>query len=306
MNSIAHYLWVAGMAWAISLWFVQRRPKWMPLKEINERSLHCVETPSMGGVAILAAFLIAWLPRLYPSWNEYWGWLLPPLAIVAILSFLDDRQPLSAFLRLRWQALALLLFLYGNGDHLEMLIPEHGSTVLHLGNLVLYFLFMLWMINLYNFMDGMDGLASGMGVIGFAAMALTSSASVNHPFAITALTVSAACLGFWLLNRPPGRLFMGDVGAISLGFLAAALSVWGHSAHLLPWWASLLIFSPFIVDATWTLLRRMCNGSPILQPHREHFYQQKMLAGWAPWKILIFYYTIMLLAAFVVWCFTGE
>ena len=121
-----------------------------------------------------------------------------------------------------------------------------------------------WSTNLYNFMDGTDGLAGTMGVVGFAAYGFAALAAdpariegiVSAP---AFLALAAAILPFLAVNKPRATLFLGDVGAVPLGFLAAAFGAAGVVYGMWPAWFPVLVFLPFIADATLTLLRRIAT-----------------------------------------------
>jgi UDP-N-acetylmuramyl pentapeptide phosphotransferase/UDP-N-acetylglucosamine-1-phosphate transferase len=132
-------------------------------------------------------------------------------------------------------------------------------------------LVMVWACNLYNFMDGSDGLAGAMTVIGFAALGIASS---DGALRIAALALAAACLPFLAVNRPPARIFLGDVGAVPIGFLAGAFGIGGVVGGAWPAWFPLLVFLPFVADATATLVRRLVRGERVWQAHRSHYYQR--------------------------------
>jgi UDP-N-acetylmuramyl pentapeptide phosphotransferase/UDP-N-acetylglucosamine-1-phosphate transferase len=104
----------------------------------------------------------------------------------------------------------------------------------------------------------------------------------------------AGVSGFLVFNWPPARIFMGDVGSTFLGFLAGVLSVRGVRDGLFDFWVPVLVFSPFIVDATLTLLRRLFRGERIWQAHREHYYQRLVLLGWSHRKTVLAEYVLML------------
>ena len=116
----------------------------------------------------------------------------------------------------------------------------------------------LWSLNLYNFMDGSDGLAALMGAFGFAAYAAVAQCAGANAALLWAL--AAGILPLLWANRPPARLFLGDVGAVPLGFLAAALGFGGMVGSLWPAWFPPLVFLPFIADATMTLARRVLRA----------------------------------------------
>jgi UDP-N-acetylmuramyl pentapeptide phosphotransferase/UDP-N-acetylglucosamine-1-phosphate transferase len=142
-----------------------------------------------------------------------------------------------------------------------------------------FLIFTVWFINLYNFMDGMDGFAGGMGTLGFGFLAYLGWLAGQDFFALSGLLIAGANLGFLLCNFPPARIFMGDAGSTTMGFLAAGMSLWGVRDGLFPMWIPILIFSPFIVDATVTLIRRLVHGDKVWQAHRSHYYQRLVLLG---------------------------
>ena len=178
-------------------------------------------------------------------------------------------------------------------DRLEL--PGFAVSLPGWARILLTLLFTIWMINLYNFMDGMDGFAGGMAVIGFSTLAWLGRADAG--FAAVCLTVAAASAGFLIHNFPPAKIFLGDTGSIALGFLAAACSLWGSKAGLFPFWVALLVFSPFIVDATVTLLRRLLRGEKVWEAHRNHYYQRLVLLGWGHHYTVLAEYALMLACA---------
>lgn len=136
-----------------------------------------------------------------------------------------------------------------------------------------------WMTNLYNFMDGSDGLAGGMAVFGFGAYAVASHLAGDSLLAGLSFSIVAATLAFLLFNWHPARVFMGDAGSVPLGFLAATLGVIGWQREHWPLLFPLLVFSPFIVDATTTLVRRLLRGEKVWQAHKSHYYQRLVRMG---------------------------
>jgi phospho-N-acetylmuramoyl-pentapeptide-transferase len=136
-----------------------------------------------------------------------------------------------------------------------------------------------WAMNLYNFMDGSDGLAGGMAVFGFGAYAVAAVSGDASSLALLSASVAGAALGFLPHNWAPARVFMGDAGSVPLGFLAGALGIAGWSSGIWPFWFPLLVFSPFVVDASVTLLRRALRGERVWHAHREHLYQRMVRSG---------------------------
>ena len=263
------------------------------------RGLHAAPVPRVGGIAIFASvWLLAgiWMQRDLVA-----GIAGLSLALLTI-SLLDDLRPLSAWLRLLVHIgaalLVILLWVKTFG-----LVPDRTSVTISwvmspLGALVVA-LSIVWMTNLYNFMDGADGLAGGMSVIGFGtyAVALAMLPNSDGSMGLLAATLTGAAAGFLLFNFPPAKVFMGDAGAIPLGFLAITLGFHGNMLRLWPWWFAVFIFSPFIVDATATLLRRTLQGNKPWIAHRDHYYQRLILAGWSHRKTALVYFGLMLAAA---------
>jgi UDP-N-acetylmuramyl pentapeptide phosphotransferase/UDP-N-acetylglucosamine-1-phosphate transferase len=157
--------------------------------------------------------------------------------------------------------------------------------------------YVVWMTNLYNFMDGLDGFAGGMTVVGFGALAVLGWLGEAPAYAAVAVVIAAAAGGFLTRNLPPAQLFLGDVGSSTLGLAAAAMTRWGSALGLFPLWVGWLAFSPFIVDATWTLVRRIIRRESFWRPHRSHHYQRLALAGWGHRRVLLWSYALMAAAA---------
>ncbi len=258
------------------------------IKDIpNERSLHSEPVPRVGGLAIMAGILAGWAFLLH---DLYWWIVLPMLGVFA-MSIVDDMRGLPAKTRLIGHFAAAIVLLSGSGLAWYWWLPV--------------MLFIVWMTNLYNFMDGSDGLAGGMAVFGFTMYgfaALKSGMAGNDVFAMMCFSIGAAALGFLYYNFHPAKVFMGDAGSIPLGFLAAAMGVWGWQQNCWPVWFPILVFSPFVVDATVTLLLRLRRGEKLSQAHRGHYYQRLVMSGWGHKNTAVFEYALMLLAgASAIW-----
>jgi UDP-N-acetylmuramyl pentapeptide phosphotransferase/UDP-N-acetylglucosamine-1-phosphate transferase len=118
-----------------------------------------------------------------------------------------------------------------------------------------------------------------MSAIGFAAYAIAASSTGAYALSVLSIALSAATAAFLLHNFHPARIFLGDVGSIPLGFLVGALGIIGWRSDAWPLWFPLLVFGPFIGDATLTLLRRVLRGERVWRAHREHYYQRMVRMG---------------------------
>lgn len=201
---------------------------------------------------------------------------------LAVVSWIDDRRHVPIPVRFGVQIVAAVVWV--------------GSFDLNLWSAIAV-VSLVWMANLYNFMDGSDGLAGGMAIFGFGAYSAAAWLSGDITLSLLGSAIAAAALGFLRFNFPPARMFMGDVGSVPLGFAAGALGYQGWAQGLWPWWFPLLVFSPFVMDATLTLLRRGLRGERVWQAHREHYYQRLVRMGWSHRKTALAEYGLMFLTA---------
>ncbi|MEM7407269.1 MAG: glycosyltransferase family 4 protein [Pseudomonadota bacterium] len=284
-------LTVAG---CVTWWLLRPDARLATLDVPNDRSLHATPVPSGGGLGVLAALfsggcIAAASGRL--DWCA--AVILSGTLTIAAVSYVDDRRGLGVLPRLgtHFAVSAIVIFV---ADLVPAVIRLPGVALdVPTIFLVLGALFgSVWLTNLFNFMDGMDGFAGGMAVAGFSTLALLSGSEVP---ALTAIAVLAAAgsAGFLIFNFPPARIFMGDVGASALGFLAAALILWGDVSGAFPWWLGALAFAVFIADATVTLGRRAWRGERFWQAHRTHFYQRLVTLGWTHRRTVLMYYCVM-------------
>lgn len=283
----------AGSAWLTRL-LVHSSSKLRILDIPNERSLHSTPVPRTGGLAIFLAITVAstWTTSVIEP-DRPLGWLAVGALLIAVVSFIDDCFRLRALYRIVVHTAAAGLLLYGGFSFSLFDLPGlHWVWPYGLG-VLFTLLFVVWMLNLYNFMDGMDGLAGGMTVFGFGVFAIVAWQGDNMLFSALSLVISASALGFLVFNFPPAKIFMGDVGSSTLGFLAAAFAVWGSMDGLIPFWASALLFSPFIADATVTLLRRLFQGRRVWEPHKTHYYQRLVRLGWGHRRTVLWEYCLM-------------
>lgn len=284
-------------ACGLTHYFLRPSSKLRVFDYAGSRSLHLGSVPRTGGLAILAAGLVCsvLITLILPSSGINLGFLLFGLGPLTVISFLDDCYHIPVRWRLLTHAWSVSTLIAAGYIFDFIVLP---SFVLHVSKplaVIFTLLFSVWLINLYNFMDGMDGFAGGMAVIGFVTLAWIGWA--DPEFASLCLIVAAASAGFLVYNFPPAKIFMGDTGSTALGFLAAACTLWGSKANLFPLWIAILVFSPFIVDATVTLLRRLLRGEKVWQAHRSHYYQRLVLLGWEHRKTVLSEYVLMLACA---------
>lgn len=273
-------------------WLARGRAAQLMLDEPNSRSLHNKPIPRTGGIGMLFGIAASWLavePLLPLAW-----WVAATLIIG--ISLADDLLGLRAGLRLFAHLVAASL------AALSLLPPDTAPWLI-----AMVILGIGWMANLYNFMDGSDGLAGGMALIGFSAYAGAAWISGSTQFALLNVGIACAAGGFLFHNFHPARIFMGDTGAVTLGFLAATFGLLGWQQADWTWWFPLLVFSPFIADASLTLARRAMAGARVWEAHRDHYYQRLVLIGFGHRSTALAEYALMLVsAATALWALTQK
>ena len=245
----------------------------------NHRSSHKVPTPREGGLTIGAVFftglVVLWMLKIVPQ----------PLALafiggglmITIVSWFDDRRNVHVGIRLAVQFIAVAWALFFIGDMATMNI---GWRLWHLDFLThLVPLGMVWMVNMYNFMDGIDGLAGSEALIvgGVAGGLLALSGSWD--LALISWVLAAAAGGFLVFNWPPAKIFMSDVGSILIGFAFIVLAVASERSGAMPLLIWLILLMVFVVDASFTTIRRFIKGEKWFAGHHNFGFQQFLKRG---------------------------
>ncbi|MHC8291536.1 MraY family glycosyltransferase [Pseudomonas sp. XS1P51] len=240
----------------------------------NARSSHTIPTPRGGGVAIVMTFLFS-LPVFGMLELAPWHQLIAvggAGALVAVIGFMDDHGHIAA----RWR----LLGHFGAGIWALVCLGGFPPITLFGISLNLHWLgnffavvYLVWLLNLYNFMDGIDGIASVEALSACLGACLLYWLSDTSALIWGPLTMAVAVIGFLYWNFPPARIFMGDAGSGFLGIALGVLSLQAAWASSDLFWAWLILLGVFIVDATFTLVRRLLRGDKVYEAHRSHAYQ---------------------------------
>jgi Fuc2NAc and GlcNAc transferase len=249
----------------------------------NDRSSHKFPTPRGGGLGFIIAFtsglIIQQLCFPLPSSSislALWLSLLPLIAI----SLLDDWKSLRATIRYTVHLSVSTLIALQTGPFPQPWLQPMG-TLGYILAIIFTILGITAFINFYNFMDGLDGLVAGVSLIQLSLFALF----LNQP--ILWLLV-AALAGFLLWNWSPAKIFMGDAGSTVLGAVIAIVLL-QHSSNVSTSWTHLAISLPLLVDAIYTLVRRIMRQENIFQAHRTHLYQRLHQSGWPHAQVALLY-----------------
>ena len=248
----------------------------------DARRLNRRPIPRLGGLAIFLGILVPALAFLDLS-GESRGVLLGA-AVATVVGTVDDFRGLSPSTKLAGQFVAASIPpMFGVWiDHFTF--PFLGVVDLPAWiGVPLSMLFIVAVMNMVNFLDGLDGLAAGVcGIAGVTYAILALSLGKPDPAILSAI-VAGACLGFLRHNFFPARIFMGDSGALCLGFILAAVSIQGlfKTASTVVLLLPLLVLAVPIIDTSFVVARRLKHNRPIYAADRSHLHHRFMNIGFS-------------------------
>jgi Fuc2NAc and GlcNAc transferase len=242
----------------------------------NHRSSHSIPTPRGGGIGVVLAFILVGImcAKVYT--------FIAACVAVALIGLASDLFDISSGIRLILHiALAFVMALLAAG----FLWLSAGWAVVPF--IVLSVIFIAGSANIYNFMDGINGIAAITAVVAFGLLAFYSASNMASAFPLTILAVSIvfSSLGFLYFNIPNAKIFIGDVGALFLGFTFASMTIM-LSRNILDFICLSSFLFTFYADEIITMCLRISAGQNLFLPHRRHFYQILVNeAGLPHWKV---------------------
>jgi len=263
------------------------------------RKIHQWPVPRMGGVAIYLAVIAAALVLGERRNFDQFGSILVGATGVSFMGLVDDRWGLRPLVKLVGQTLAALL-LYASGIYVGLFrqpVPDLIITLLWLG----------YITNAVNFLDNMDGLAGGISAIAAAFFALMCSFSGQYLVGALSVALLGACLGFLFYNLNPANIFMGDSGALFLGFILAAIGIklrFPANSKFVTWMVPVLVMGLPIFDTTLVIISRLRRRlNPATTPGKDHISHRLVAAGMTRREAVLTLYVVSfvlgLLATFV-------
>lgn len=258
----------------------------------DERRVHTKPIPRMGGLAIFIGFLLSY--GLFSDMEPIkMGAIIFGASLMVIAGIIDDIHTISAKTKLAFQLVAALA-IYSCGIRIEFfsnfLNPEQGMIPLGLLSLPVTVFWIVGITNTVNLIDGLDGLAAGISSIGAVTLTLVAlqfggqdialAAHMNE-VALLTIIVAGACIGFLPHNFNPARIFMGDAGALFLGFVLAAASVEGalKGTAVVAVAIPILALGLPIFDTTFAILRRIMSGKSIAEADKGHLHHRLLQVG---------------------------
>lgn len=261
----------------------------------DDRRVHKEPMPLIGGLAIFIAVVIVTLVFL-PLDREIISILLGASFIV-VAGIIDDLRELKPKTKFAFQIIAGLILIYG-GIKVEFVTNPFAinSSLLHLSWLSIP-ITLFWVVgitNTLNFIDGLDGLSAGVAMISSLSLMVVAGKFGYTSVIVLSATVAGACLGFLPFNFNPAKIFMGDTGALFLGFMLAAISIEGvmKSVATIAIVAPILILSVPIFDTTFAIFRRLLNGQSIAAADKGHLHHRLLNRGFSQKKSVLILYGI--------------
>jgi UDP-N-acetylmuramyl pentapeptide phosphotransferase/UDP-N-acetylglucosamine-1-phosphate transferase len=282
------------LSWVGAYYMLRRLGRGAPVDVPNHRSSHNRPTVRAGGVGLalavcLALFALGSFQYGVPRGDI--GLFAIATVIIAAIGLWDDYLDPPASYRL-FQQLGAAGLVMGGGIQLQVFrLPWGHNVTLWWAAAPLTLLWYAGLTNLFNFIDGADGLATSLAIVYSSGIAAAAFAT-GHPYeGMVALVVVAGCLGFLWFNFPPARLFMGDVGSLTLGFVLSVLAIRLATLgkHLVPLMFFLILYSSFLFDTSYTILWRVIRGEKFWLAHRTHLYERLLLLGWSHLQVTLFY-----------------
>ncbi len=256
----------------------------------SDRRIHREPTPRLGGLAILAGFLV---PVLFflpddPAARA----LVVGAVLITMLGAIDDVWGLSPAVKFAGQAACAAIPVAAGLTIDHITLPVIGVGDLGVAQYPLTILWFVALVNMINFTDGMDGLASGITGLGATTFAILAASLGRADPAIMAAALAGACAAFLVYNFHPAKVFMGDAGSMLLGFVIAGVAVSGvmKSAAAIAVVAPLIILAIPILDTSFVILKRLKYGLPVYNADRSHFHHRFFTIGWSQRKTVLALY----------------
>jgi UDP-GlcNAc:undecaprenyl-phosphate GlcNAc-1-phosphate transferase len=265
-----------------AIWFARRvdlmdRPGALPHKQ------HKNPTPLAGGLTIVIALLVGGLVFNLPMVKQLWTVLVPSLIIFGI-GLWDDFKRLPAWVKFVGQIIAAIL-LITLGTYVQIIpfkflgLPGNTNLIV---NWLITFIWVIGMTNAFNFVDSMDGLVIGLSGIAVAFLVLVTLASTQTTLLQLLTLLLGVCAGLFFYNLTPARLFIGDSGAQTIGFLLASVAIL-YTPENYPqassWFLPILVLGVPIFDTCLVVFSRLRRREPVYHAGRNHTYHRLVALG---------------------------
>ena len=263
----------------------------------RKRKFHTKPVPRVGGIAVFAAYLLAFLVLLLSPLSGgaivgghvsvIWS-LLPPVVLVFLIGLVDDLAGLKPWQKLAGQ-IAAAIWVFAEGARIGSV---SGWPVHFWVSAVLTVLWLVACANAINLIDGLDGLATGVGLFGAVTIFIAALLQGNFQLALATVPLVGALIGFLVYNFSPASIFLGDCGSLTIGFLLGCFGVvWGQkSTTVLGMIAPAMALAIPILDTSLAIVRRLLRRQPIFSPDRGHIHHRLLDRGLTPRRAVLLIY----------------
>ncbi|QOR66288.1 undecaprenyl/decaprenyl-phosphate alpha-N-acetylglucosaminyl 1-phosphate transferase [Cytobacillus suaedae] len=245
----------------------------------NERKVHEKLMPRLGGLAIFMGVIAGYFAG--GVYNEKVTGITVGALLIIVIGILDDKYELSAKVKFAGQIIVAGLVV-GSGLTIEFLtIPFVGTFDLGLWTYPITIFWIVAITNAINLIDGLDGLSAGISAISIATIAVMAALAGKGLILTLSLILLGAIIGFLFYNFHPAKIFMGDTGALFLGYAISILSLLGlyKSVTLFSFIVPIIILGVPIFDTTYAIIRRLVNKRPISSPDKSHLHHRLLALG---------------------------
>lgn len=258
----------------------------------NYRKVHSRIMPRLGGLAIYLSFLIG-LVILRPE-SEYTLAIVLAATVIIITGILDDMYEISAKAKMLGQLVAAFIIVFFGGIQIEMInLPFGGMMDFGYLSIPLTILWIVGITNAINLIDGLDGLAAGVSTIALITIAIMAIIVPNPLVLALAALLACSTLGFLFFNFHPAKIFMGDTGALFLGFMIAVFSLLGFkNITVVSFIIPVIMLGVPISDTFFAIVRRVRNGQKWSDPDKSHLHHRLLDIGFSHRQTVLIIYGI--------------
>jgi len=263
----------------------------------NERKVHKEAMPLMGGLSIFLGFWIT--ASLTQTFTKELAAFAAGSLLVLIAGIWDDSKDMRPLVKFAFQLAATCIVVFIGGIRVTFVTSLFGANPMELGWLALPFT-ILWitgLTNAINFVDGLDGLAAGISGIAAVTIGVISWMEGFSGVGVLALILGVSSIAFLRVNFPPANIFMGDTGALFLGFSLAVLSIMGLTkmATTVSIFLPVLVLGVPIFDMLLAIVRRVINRKPVFLPDKDHLHHRLLAMGLSQRKVVLVVYGVCVL-----------
>jgi UDP-GlcNAc:undecaprenyl-phosphate GlcNAc-1-phosphate transferase len=264
----------------------------------GQHKRHKRPTPNLGGVSLLFAvwgaigIIMLISPRRLAEIEAFLPYLISGSVIVAMVGLIDDLSPLPAWPKLFAEIITGVILYYGGISIETVSIPGWGAINLNGFSIVLTILWVVGLTNAINLIDGLDGLAPGVSAIAYATMGIIGLIYKVESIATLSFIWLGALIVFWLYNRYPAKIFLGDSGALLIGFFFAVISLMApiKSYAIAALYIPLIALGVPLLESGSSLIRRLAAGKSVTKADRRHIFHYLRYAGLSRGKIVNIFY----------------